>query len=371
MEYSAVDQYHFGVGPRTSTRNPKLPDHQVSSSSANINWLVTDQLGTPRMIFDKSGALANVKRHDYLPFGEELIAGQGLRTAGVNGLGYTGDSIRQKFTQKERDTETGLDFFEARYYAGMQGRFTSADPFTVTPARVLDPQQLNLYSYVRNNPLAHIDPTGMIIDTGRLDDNELKRWQKVVDLANAKDNYGNYLNLKLHEEYDRLNNDERTFSIENQDFGSKSQDIGEFKITKFKGDKDFSEAVIQLDFKKLKNLESPAPADLVPGFKKFEGLFGVKNDAILRLAELFGHEAGHGVFALDDIAGAVKLQQQLNDRDAAWNALPRGKGRYPFPPDLIQKMNAADKALIPTERYAQQAEKIINGELRATSKRKN
>jgi hypothetical protein len=37
------------------------------STVANIQWLVTDQLGTPRMIFDKSGSLASVKRHDYLP----------------------------------------------------------------------------------------------------------------------------------------------------------------------------------------------------------------------------------------------------------------------------------------------------------------
>jgi hypothetical protein len=35
---------------------------------------VTDQLGTPRMIFDESGGFANVSRHDYLPFGEELAA---------------------------------------------------------------------------------------------------------------------------------------------------------------------------------------------------------------------------------------------------------------------------------------------------------
>jgi RHS repeat-associated protein len=339
----------------------------TAEPSAQIHWLVTDQLGTPRMILDLSGNLNSVSRHDYLPFGEELYAGIDGR---LTTQGYTGDNVRQKFTQKERDNETGLDYFEARYYASMQGRFTTADPFTLTPARVLDPQQLNLYAYVRNNPLVHIDPTGMIIDTGRLDEDELRRWQKVVDLANAKDKDGNYLNPKLHEEYDRLNNDERTFFIENHDFGSKFQDIGEFKITKFKGANDFSEAVIQLDFKKLKNIEGPVAADLVPGFKKFDKLFGVKNDAILRLAELFGHEGAHSVFALDDVAGAVKLQQQLNERDAALNALPKGKGRYPFPPDLIQKMNAADKALIPTERYAQQVEKIINGELRATSKRK-
>lgn len=76
--------------------------------------LVTDQLGTPRMIFDKSGSVANVKRHDYLPFGEELFAGVGGRTTQN---GYTADTVRQKFTSKERDNETGLDYFGARYYA--------------------------------------------------------------------------------------------------------------------------------------------------------------------------------------------------------------------------------------------------------------
>ena len=72
---------------------------------------MADQLGTPRMVFDKTGALANVKRHDYLPFGEELFATQGLRTTA---LGYSGDNVCQKFTSKERDIETGLDYFGAR-----------------------------------------------------------------------------------------------------------------------------------------------------------------------------------------------------------------------------------------------------------------
>lgn len=46
---------------------------EANASPANINWLVTDQLGTPRMIFDQTGSLAGVSRHDYL-FGEELFA---------------------------------------------------------------------------------------------------------------------------------------------------------------------------------------------------------------------------------------------------------------------------------------------------------
>jgi RHS repeat-associated protein len=68
--------------------------------------------------------------------------------------------VRQKFTQKERDTETGFDFFEARYYASTEGRFTSADPVALTASRLLDPQRISLYSYARNNPLKYIDPDG-------------------------------------------------------------------------------------------------------------------------------------------------------------------------------------------------------------------
>jgi RHS repeat-associated protein len=137
--------------------------HQLSISAVNtgavdIEWLVTDQLGTPRMIADQTGSLANVKRHDYLPFGEELYAGVSNRTTQQ---GYTGDNVRQKFTLKERDNETGLDFLNSRYYAASQGRFTSADPVFLSPKRLLNPQQLNLYAYAVNNPLYFVDPSGM------------------------------------------------------------------------------------------------------------------------------------------------------------------------------------------------------------------
>jgi RHS repeat-associated protein len=340
-------------------------------SSANIRWLVTDHLGTPRMIFDQTGDLTvldqngnyvrGVTRHDYLPFGEELFAGTGGRTTAQ---GYTAnDGVRQKFTQKERDNETGLDFSEARYFSSMQGRFTSADPInTVIAERVVDPQQINLYSYVRNNPLKYIDSTGMKIDPGRLDEDRRKQWDEIVKLANAKDELGGYVNPELQATYQRLEGDERTFFIENHSFGDKSGTIGEFTITKFSGE-DFTEAVIQLDFNKVKNLSGPQDVDmLVPGFKKFEGLFGMKNDVVLRLAELFGHEGAHGVAALNNPAEAAKLQGILNDRDAALNSLPKGT-KYPYPPDVMQKMEAATKGLGPTELFAQQTEQRINREL--------
>ena len=126
------------------------------SGGVDIRWLVADQLGTPRIILDKTGALANVKRHDYLPFGEELFAGQGGRTTLQ---GYVADGIRQQFTSKERDNETGLDYFLARYYSSTQGRFTSVDPSRRSIIGA-NPQTWNRYSYTYNNPLVLVDDNG-------------------------------------------------------------------------------------------------------------------------------------------------------------------------------------------------------------------
>ena len=64
---------------------------------------------------------------------------------------------------KERDTESGLDYMDARYYGSSMGRFMSPDPLMATPERLLDPQEWNMYSYGRNNPLSFSDPTGLDI----------------------------------------------------------------------------------------------------------------------------------------------------------------------------------------------------------------
>ena len=158
----------------------ELRDRLTAAWSIDIRWLVTDQLGTPRMIFDASGSLATTSRHDYLPFGEELFAGIGGRTAAQ---GYSlGDGARQKFTQKERDIETGLDFFGARYYGSTQGRFTSVDAVFTTLERLVDPQRLNLYSYTKNNPLRFVDISGddLAIDAKTEEEARKKyeQWQK-------------------------------------------------------------------------------------------------------------------------------------------------------------------------------------------------
>jgi len=135
----------------------------TASGSANVHWLVTDQLGTPRMIVDLNGSLTGVSRHDYMPFGEELYAGVGGRSSSN---GYTNtDGARQKFTGYEADSETGLNFAQARYQSPGLGRFTSVDPLGRS-ASITNPQSFNRYSYVLNNPTNSTDPSGMIPYSG-------------------------------------------------------------------------------------------------------------------------------------------------------------------------------------------------------------
>jgi RHS repeat-associated protein len=144
-------------------------------------WLVSDLLGTPRMIVDRSGSLAGVKRHDYLPFGEELYANVSGRTSTQ---GYSAvDNIRQKFTGYERDDETNLDYAQARYYANVQGRFTSPDQLLINAGRLLDPQLLNLYTYARNNPLKFTDPTGLDVTLGGTEQGDY------IDTLNKRDKH--------------------------------------------------------------------------------------------------------------------------------------------------------------------------------------
>jgi RHS repeat-associated protein len=66
--------------------------------------------------------------------------------------------VGPRSTGKERDTESGNDYFEARYYSSAMGRFMSPDP---SGGHTEDPQTLNKYSYVANNPLIRTDPTGL------------------------------------------------------------------------------------------------------------------------------------------------------------------------------------------------------------------
>jgi RHS repeat-associated protein len=159
MDDELLAEYAAGSAPSSAQKEYGYRNKELlvtATNTADVEWLVCDQLGTPRLVADKIGNLAGVKRHDYLPFGEEIGQSLGGRTALQ---GYVAHSVRQQFTGKERDQETGLDYFGARYFSSTQGRFTNPDkPFADQDP--IYPQSWNLYNYVRNNPLKYIDEFG-------------------------------------------------------------------------------------------------------------------------------------------------------------------------------------------------------------------
>lgn len=130
------------------------------SNTSGRQYLVPDHLGSTRLMLSNGGTVQS--RTDYYPFGQEIEADSTYRTAG---LGYQSkpaadaDWQRVRFTGKQRDAETGLDYFETRYLSSAQGRFTSPDPL-LSSGRPDQPQSWNRYSYVLNNPLKFTDPTG-------------------------------------------------------------------------------------------------------------------------------------------------------------------------------------------------------------------
>jgi RHS repeat-associated protein len=95
-----------------------------------------------------------IERHDYLPFGEECTTGPCASNPGLNA------GQPRKYTGKERDKETGLDYFGARYHGSKIGRFTTVDPVYNWQENLVDPQRWNRYAYARNNPLRYVDPDG-------------------------------------------------------------------------------------------------------------------------------------------------------------------------------------------------------------------
>jgi RHS repeat-associated protein len=99
---------------------------QGDGDEGGLRYVFTDRQGSARVLTDAQGQVAS--RRDYEPFGEELAAGTGRRTA-AQGYGAL-DGTRQRFAQTERDAATGLDHAWWRKLDSRQGRWTSPDPYS-------------------------------------------------------------------------------------------------------------------------------------------------------------------------------------------------------------------------------------------------
>jgi RHS repeat-associated protein len=132
-------EYIFFGGKRIARRD----------SSGHVDYYFEDHLGTSRIVTDSSGN--PLDDSDFYPFGGERPY-----------LSSSGNTY--KFTGKERDSESGLDNFGARFDSSAIGRFLTADwsatPQPVPYAKLDTPQSLNLYSYTQNSPVTNLDGDG-------------------------------------------------------------------------------------------------------------------------------------------------------------------------------------------------------------------
>lgn len=146
-------EYRFtgwsGACTGTSTCTRQLDEsHTVTATfgeapTDTVVYHHLDAIGSVRALTDSQGG--TITRFDYAPFGEELTSS----TTSV--LKYAG---------KERDAETGLDYFGGRYLQSGTASFTSVDPVLDTKAALLAPQRWNRYAYALNNPIRLVDPDG-------------------------------------------------------------------------------------------------------------------------------------------------------------------------------------------------------------------
>jgi RHS repeat-associated protein len=134
LSNSAISQDSNYLLRGETTKGPALGTYFYHTNHINSSSVITDTSG------------AEVTRIVYLPFGE---------ISQLNSTG--GDTVTKKFTGQEFDEDTGLYYYGSRYYDPVIGRFLSPD--SIIP-NIYDAQSFNRYSYVRNNPIIHIDPSG-------------------------------------------------------------------------------------------------------------------------------------------------------------------------------------------------------------------
>jgi RHS repeat-associated protein len=217
-DFSSIEEYILGVsgdtltemGPNSSgVMTPQRTYISAGSQvgvydASGVHFRLTDWLGSLRVTTNHLGAVES--KCTNLPFGD--------------GQSCAGAADTHLYTGKERDTESGNDYFGARYYAANMGRWLMPDwttgPSAIPYAILSNPQTLNLYTYASNNPIRNIDldghlnswwPDGIDFFTGDFDygqrsyhpqttldshvSENLLRQEYEFDL-DVQDNFGNY-----------------------------------------------------------------------------------------------------------------------------------------------------------------------------------
>jgi RHS repeat-associated protein len=120
------------------------------SGGENIQYHHPDRLGT-RIVTNAQNT--TFFEQQALPYGTAL--NESAPTGGATG------GTNRRFTTYDRSAATGLDYAINRHYDPQQGRFTQVDPAGMSAASLTNPQSLNLYAYCANDPINHVDPSGL------------------------------------------------------------------------------------------------------------------------------------------------------------------------------------------------------------------
>ncbi len=134
-----------------------LAEYNSTTFQGGTQYIFNDHQNSPRTITSASGTV--VARHDYLPFGDDVLNSVGMRTSGQ---GYGGvEAARQKYAGMETNEATAMSHTLWRQYDALSGRWTAPDPYRGSMS-IQSPQSLNRYSYVDNDPINQVDPSGLM-----------------------------------------------------------------------------------------------------------------------------------------------------------------------------------------------------------------
>jgi len=181
--------YYFAGGQRIAMRE-----------GVTVIYLLGDHLGSTSITANSNGTLYTEQR--YYPWGDTRY----------NSPATTPTTYQ--FTGQRKDA-TGLYFYNARYYDPLLGRFLQADTIIPSPG---NPQSLNRYAYVYNNPLRYTDPTGHFTDD-ELEAMLGENWKELMNLWYKEDYFWwSLLKHGLHEGWTLYNGDKKiTFAGSGKD----------------------------------------------------------------------------------------------------------------------------------------------------------
>ncbi|HCS47078.1 MAG TPA: hypothetical protein DIW61_01980 [Candidatus Aminicenantes bacterium] len=124
-----------------------VAEYRATDTVPKYYYYAADQINSTRIVTDSTGTVVYSAAHE--PYG------------GIQKTWASGYDPELKFSGKQRDAESDLDYFGARYYDRGQYRFVSVDPYINLTNTMNDLRRLNLYAYCGNNPIVFVDPDGL------------------------------------------------------------------------------------------------------------------------------------------------------------------------------------------------------------------